>query len=142
MKTTELPIKLEGILFTRVDDEIKYLVLHRRPEEGNFWQPLTGTLNSDESIIDCLYREIEEELGFGKTEVIGLTDEVYRFEWKRGDQTILEFVYGVELSFDQNITLSNEHDEYKWCSFDEAISILGRDNNKKAFEAFQSKISV
>ena len=142
MKTRELPIKLEGILFTRVDDEIKYLVLHRRPEEGNFWQPLTGTLNSDESIIDCLYREIEEELGFGKTEVIGLTDEVYRFEWKRGDQTILEFVYGVELSFDQNITLSNEHDEYKWCSFDEAISILGRDNNKKAFEAFQSKISV
>jgi dATP pyrophosphohydrolase len=142
MKTRELPIKLEGILFTRVDDEIKYLVLHRRPEEGNFWQPLTGTLNSDESIIDCLYREIAEELGFGKMEVVGLTDEVYRFEWKRDDQTFLEFVYGVELSFEQNITLSNEHDEYKWCSFDEAISILGRDNNKKAFEAFQSKISV
>lgn len=142
MKIIELPIKLEGILFARTNNEIKYLVLHRRPEEGNFWQPLTGTLESNESIIDCLYREIEEELGLNKTEIVDLTDEVYRFEWKRGDQTILEFVYGVELSFDQNITLSSEHDEFKWCSFDEAISILGRDNNKKAFKAFQNKISI
>ena len=141
MKTTELPIKLEGILFARTGSEIKYLVLHRRPEEGNFWQPLTGTLESNESIIECLYREIEEELGLSKTDIINLTDEVYRFEWKRDEQTILEFVYGVELNFNQQIILSSEHDEHKWCNFEEAISILGRENNKKAFEAFRSKVN-
>ncbi len=141
MKTTELPIKLEGILFAKTGGEIKYLVLHRRPEEGNFWQPLTGTLNSDESIIECLYREIKEEIGLSKLEIIDLTDEVYRFEWKRNEETILEFVYGVELNFDQNIILSNEHDQYRWCSSDEAISILDKENNKKAFEVFRSKIN-
>lgn len=83
MKTIELPIKLEDILFARKGGEIKYLVLHRRPEGGNFWQPLTGTLESNESIIECLFHKIEEELGLSKTDIIKPTDEVYRFEWKR-----------------------------------------------------------
>ncbi len=136
----ELPIKLEGILFSKVEDEYKFLILKRTPEDGDFWQPLTGTVNDGEKLIDCLKRELKEETGIDNS--INFTDEIWRFDWKnKRDETVIEFVFGIEIDSNSQIKLNpSEHSEYKWCSFDEVVKLLGRDNNKKAFEFFKTKI--
>lgn len=134
----ELPIKLEGILFSRNNGKYKFLLLRRTPEDGDFWQPLTGTLYDGERLRKCLLRELKEETGINT--LVSITKEVWRFDWKKGENTIIEFVFGVEIARNSKIVLNkSEHSEYKWCSFEEAMNILGRDNNKRAFEEFKKK---
>jgi dihydroneopterin triphosphate diphosphatase len=134
----ELPIKLEGILFSKAGDKYEFLILKRTPDDGDFWQPLTGTLKNGEKLEDCLLRELQEETGIQKP--VNITNEVWRFDWRKGDYAIIEFVFGVEINRNAEITLSkDEHSEYKWCNFDEAVEMLGRDNNKKAFQEFKKK---
>lgn len=139
-KSFELPIKVEGILFAKVGNEYKFLILKRTPEDGNFWQPLTGTVNDGEKLSDCIKRELQEETGL--IDPTDITNEIWRFDWKnKKDETIIEFVFGIELNANSPVKLnSSEHSEYKWCNFNEAMKLLGRDNNKKAFEIFKTKI--
>lgn len=136
----DLPIKVEGIMFAIKDREYSFLILKRTPEDGDFWQPLTGTVEDGEKIHDCILRELKEETGIENP--IKVTDKIWSFDWKnKRDETIIEFVYGIELSLDTPVNINpSEHSEYKWCSFDEAMNILGRDNNKRAFQEFKEKI--
>lgn len=136
----DLPIKVEAILFSKKDGGYKFLLLKRCPEDGGFWQPLTGTLEDGEKLMDCLKREILEEIGLEK--IKNVTDEIFRFDWKnKKGQAIVELVYGVELNPDDQIKLSNEHTDYQWCDFDQALNIMEKENNKNSFKEF-SKIFV
>lgn len=136
----DIPIKLEGILYSKFADEYKFLIIKRVPEDGDFWQPLTESLEDGESIMQCLKRGVKEELGIDN--VKDITDRIWSFAWenKKGEPNI-DLVYGVELSESDKVTLNpNEHSEYKWCSFEEAMELLGKENNKKAFLHFKEKI--
>ena len=133
----ELPIKVESIVFSRNGDTCSFLLLKRSLEDGGFWQPITGTLEMDESIRQCLLRELEEETGI--REVIHVSEEIHRFSWQKKDYTVVEMVYGVEVPH-QEITLSSEHTEYRWCNFDEAMQLLEKENNKNAFLSFKNTL--
>jgi len=136
----DLPIKVEGVLFAIKDGEHSFLILKRTPEEGGFWQPLTGTVEDGERIQECLLRELKEETGIENP--VKVTEKIWSFDWRnKHDEAIVEFVYGIELNPESEVTISPaEHSEYKWCSFDEAVELLGRDNNKKAFVQFKEKV--
>src|SRR5512132_2863360 len=41
----------------------RVLLLHRRPERGNFWQPITGTIEAGEQPMAAAVREVFEETG-------------------------------------------------------------------------------
>ena len=45
------------------DKEPIFLLLKRTPQDGGFWQPLTGTVEDGEKLSDCLKRELNEETG-------------------------------------------------------------------------------
>src|SRR5258707_3811396 len=46
-----------------VHDGQRVLLLHRRPERGNFWQPITGSIEEGELPADTARRELAEETG-------------------------------------------------------------------------------
>ena len=48
-----------------VHDGDRILLLHRKPERGNFWQPITGSIEIGELPIETARREIVEETGHG-----------------------------------------------------------------------------
>ena len=49
------------------------LLLHRRPERGNFWQPITGSIEEGELPLDTARRELIEETGqAGEPEALDL----------------------------------------------------------------------
>src|SRR5205807_8670670 len=57
-----------------IHDEHRVLLLHRRPERGNFWQPITGGIEAGESPADAARREVLEEPGNrSEPEEIGIT---------------------------------------------------------------------
>jgi 8-oxo-dGTP pyrophosphatase MutT (NUDIX family) len=142
---TTLPIKANGIVFKEVNDVPMFLLLKRTQQDGGFWQNITGTATDNESIVQTLVREIAEEAGIMEDKIYEISDLIYSFTWNKGEQIIQEFVYTVRVD-DVDIVLSpDEHDEYAWVTFQDAILLLGRDNNiislSKGFKQIKEKRS-
>lgn len=130
----ELPIKIQTILY-RIEDNIPLiLVVKRSPQDGNFWQTITGTLEIDESIFVSRNRELEEEIGI--TDAIFDEDEVNRFSWKKEDWTVVEIVYSA-VTNTKEIRLSPEHTEYRWLTIDDAIDLVEKVQTKECLIKFK-----
>jgi len=136
----DLPIKIEGIVFSKEGGNYKFLIIKRVPEDGGFWQPLTEGLEEGETIEECLKRGVEEELGI--SDIKNITERIWSFAWENKDgEPNIDLVYGVEISKDKKVTINpEEHSEYRWCSLEETLKLLGKENNKKAFKQFKRKV--
>jgi lipoyl(octanoyl) transferase len=135
----DLPIKVNGVVYTMKEDIPYILLLKRSPEDGGFWQTLTGTLKDGEKIMACLKRELEEETGM--TAVLKVTEEIYRFGWQdKFGKANIDLVFGVEVGPRQEITLSNEHTDFLWLEFDKAFELLTKENLKNSLLAFRQKV--
>lgn len=142
MDIFKLPIRFEAIPFYKEGNSFSFLLVKRVPDDGGFWQPVTGTLESNESLTECMHRELVEEVGVHKEDIKQVSDMFYSFTWLKGETTITEYVFGVELTTKKEALLSEEHDEYRWCSYGEVLELLSKDNNKKAYEEFKKKFLV
>jgi 8-oxo-dGTP pyrophosphatase MutT (NUDIX family) len=140
-----LPIEIEGILFKRIDGKIWYLLLKRRPEKGEFWQPVTGGLEEGETKTETLRREIREETGIEN--IIKIIEDVHYYEFQapslieyfkrhgRACNHVKEYVFGVEVSSEARIILDErEHSEFKWCSLQEALRLMKWKGDKEALK--------
>ena len=136
----ELPIKVQGVMYSKNNDKIEYLIIKRSEKDGGFWQGVTGTLEEGEKLKECLIREIKEELGIVNINKISEIEETIQWAKKTGFM-ITEYVFSVELDRNINITLSEEHDDYKWCDFNEAYQWLGKDNNKNTLKMINEKLN-
>ena len=135
----ELPIKIQGVMYSKNDSKIEYLIIKRCEQDGGFWQGVTGTLEEGEFFKDCLKREIKEELGI--THINKISDIKQTFQWaKKSGFMITEYVYMVELNKNEKVTLSEEHVDYKWCGFNEAYEMLGKDNNKATLKMINEEL--
>ena len=136
----ELPIKVQGVMYSKNNDKIEYLIIKRSEKDGGFWQGVTGTLEEGEKLKECLIREIKEELGIVNINKISEIEETIQWAKKTGFM-ITEYVFSVELDRNINVTLSEEHNDYKWCDFNEAYQWLGKDNNKNTLKMINEKLN-
>lgn len=131
----ELPIKVQGVIYAEENKKRNYLIIKRREKDGGFWQGVTGTVEEGELLIDCLTREIKEELGIEKEDIAKISQILQTIQWKKQNGFVItEYVYAVKIDRKQEIWLSDEHVEYKWCDFDEAYNTLGKENNKNTLK--------
>lgn len=131
----ELPIKVQGVIYAEENKKRNYLIIKRREKDGGFWQGVTGTVEEGELLIDCLTREIKEELGIEKEDIAKISQILQTIQWKKQNGFVItEYVYAVKIDRKQGIWLSDEHVEYKWCDFDEAYNTLGKENNKNTLK--------
>lgn len=113
----------------------KYLLLRRVPQPKlgfeSFWQGVTGGLEEGETPLQAAARELSEETGFIDIE-LKYVDYSYSFpirkEWRHkyalDAKDIVEHVFVAYVDLNQTPRLSKEHDEYQWCSLQEAMSLL------------------
>jgi len=136
--------KCEVFVFTYHDGVYYFLLLHRRPERGGYWQPITGSQEDiDETITDTAFRETQEEAGIVSAQVSSVLSDIYRFSFTctddAGDVSYEEHAFGFEVFFDTRITLEknhcNEHDDWRWFSYSRARDILKWDDNRHALDA-------
>jgi len=127
-----LPLQVEAIIFRKKGNKTEYLLLKRVPERNGFWQPVTGGLEEGETRTEALFREIREETGIKN--LIGVIEGLYYFEFSDPNLN-QEYVYGVEVSPTEEVVLDGEeHSEYRWCSFQEALEMLSWEENKEALK--------
>jgi dATP pyrophosphohydrolase len=136
-----LPIQVQAILFRKNDCTVEYLMLKRNPEREGFWQPVTGGLEEGETKNEALKREVREETGIENA--IKTIEDIHYFEFTLENVHYSEYVFGVEVSPNENIVLDRkEHSQFKWCSFQEALELLKWDENKEALSRLNKILSV
>jgi len=139
-------IRLVKIL---VHDGERVLLLHRRPERGNFWQPITGSIEEGELPIDTARRELIEETGHsGEPEPIDLEQsfmiESHFLESKYPPPIIAsEIGFVVEVPRGMPVRMdAAEHDHFGWFTFAEAYERIRWTDDREALEKVESRLSA
>lgn len=105
----------------------QYLLLHRSAQSAvrpSVWECVTGRVDQGESFDDALHREIHEELGVTvQVEYILGTAHYYRGA-HLPENELVGVVYFCTLDHTTPIRLSEEHVEYRWLPFNQAIQLL------------------
>lgn len=130
--------QIEGIVFRQKGqspEDIEFLLLKRTSQRGGFWQSVTGGAFLKENKIDALKRELKEELGIKEKDIKNIVDTNYSFSFVDDDgDKLQEYVYGMEISPEQEITISKEHTETRWVTLKESLKLLKWRENKKGFK--------
>jgi lipoyl(octanoyl) transferase len=121
----EVPPELRTVSVTLQREDGRVLLLKRRPERGGFWQVLTGRIEEGESPLQTAAREVHEETGFSPR-LDEIRDLEYVHAFALGGHDPLLFVE--ETAFAATVSgeprLSDEHDEHRWCTPEEAARLL------------------
>jgi dATP pyrophosphohydrolase len=140
-----IPIQVLIYPVRRNKQEWEYLMLKRIKSRGGFWQGVTGAPENNETIIEGAKRELIEETGFRSVNLIQ-TDVSYiipmQDKWKdiypEDTSEIPEYLFIAIIHQSGNPKIDPiEHDEWKWCSYRKAMSLLSWDDNKKALKYVQ-----
>lgn len=109
-------------------------ILMLKRTDNSKWTLPGGTLELNESLIDCAVREVKEEAGINVVvkDIIGTyTDPNIRIEYSDGEvRREFTIVYYGE-SNTTTIEIDNESTEYKWISIDEVQTYPMADSQKR-----------
>jgi dATP pyrophosphohydrolase len=118
----------------------KVLLLRRTRRRGGFWQGVTGAPFQHEELADAALRELKEETGFTAERAVDVdfsysfpVPDEYRDLYSPDASEIIEHVFFAEVC-EAAPHLSAEHDEWKWCSLQEAKRLLTWEGNRKALD--------
>ncbi|MHA1217344.1 MAG: NUDIX hydrolase [Candidatus Heimdallarchaeaceae archaeon] len=125
-----------------IDDSWEYLLLRRIESIGGFWQGVTGAPEKGEELLDAAKRELLEETSYIPNFIFQTdfsykikVEEKYNKNYPEGVNEIPEYVFVAKISQPDLPSIDpKEHDEWKWCSFEEAMELLKWEDNKKALE--------
>ena len=132
------PYQILSIPYKIIDGEILFCVFKRA--DSDQWQFVAGGGENGETPIEAAKRETAEEIGIEPTNIKQLTCIAYvpaeviaksrRQHWDETAYVIPEYSFAFECDLEP--TLSNEHTEYKWLTYEEARKLLKWDSNKVA----------
>ena len=127
--------------FLQVVDGDRVLLLHRRPERGDFWQPVSGTIDDDESPLATARREVIEETGQTAAPLpLDLTQSFLiesQFLASRYPAPIIasEVVFHAGLDSSRPIRIDPlEHDDWGWFPLAEAFGKIRWSDDRDALE--------
>ncbi len=134
------PFQILVFPYIKKTDSNEFLfALFRRSREG-YWQAIAGGGEEGEEIVEAAKREANEEAGIqisskykklNSSSTHSVIDVVGYFMWGLDIYVIPEYCFGVEIDV-QDLSLSSEHKEYKWVTYEEAFEMLKWDSNKTA----------
>jgi len=94
----------------------------------------------EENVKDAALREVNEETGLNIADV-RIMPFNYSYDYLKGlNKVSAEVSCFAAKTDDENVTLSNEHNYYKWVDYDEAIKLLDYEEQKKLLELFNREI--
>lgn len=128
-------INVQAIVYT-VEPTFNFLILKRTAERSGYWQPVCGGVEDGEELNETVVREVLEETGI--TNIKSIVDLDYTFtykETKNGElMEMQDYCFAVEIGNVIDIKISDEHEEYKWCSYNEGKEYLKWEHNLIALE--------
>ena len=102
----------------------EFLLLRNR---RGYWGFPQGHKEEGETEIQTLFREVYEETGIHSLNVLSFIGRIkYSFFKGEGIKSRKEVSFYYATTTVRDITISNEHDDYIWATFSEALTYLNR----------------
>jgi 8-oxo-dGTP pyrophosphatase MutT (NUDIX family) len=132
----------------RTPDGWRYLMLRRIPQRGGFWQGVSGGAEWGEGLQDAAQRELFEETGLRPLE-LRQADCHYTLamqeRWKKwyypGTAEIEEYVFLAVVEGEDVSLSAEEHDDCRWCTYEQALGLLAWPENVRALRCCQQVLA-
>ena len=116
------------VTFYLKEDQRYYLLLRYI---SNHWGLVKGHIEANETEKQTLIREIHEETKLEEFEIIPNFKESSTYTYSRNNQRFDKLIsYYLVKSNNFNIIISDEHKEYTWLKYEEAIDKITYKNTK------------
>ena len=142
-----LPKQVLVIPYIIENNNVKYVVFKRKDRE--VWQFIAGGVEDfDKSVLDGAKREAYEEanlsndlnyIALEEYTKIPVKNVVKDYIWGKDIFFVEEFAFAVNIG-NEAISISNEHSEFKYLNYEDAMKILRYDSNKSALWELNEKI--
>jgi len=118
--------KVLAIIASKKDDQIRFLALRNNPADpaygGDFYYVVTGNVDGEDSLLEAVLREVDEETGISRVLHIAILPVEREFvdNWGRPcHETFYAIVTDQEVEH-----LSEEHIEHAWLPRDDFLKIV------------------
>ncbi len=125
------PDKIIVYLYRRPNlDTVEYLLMRRAPtgKSGAIWQTVVGSARWGERLVEAARREVYEETGLTRLQGIMAIGYAFAFDFTFAQSSyaphvnrIYNTVFASEVVSDKPVFLSEEHTEYGWFRYEEAL---------------------
>ena len=138
---TDILVKVvDAYVYRKAEDGLLFLILKRAETKmyEHLWQGVAGKIEEGETAPLAAIRELDEETGL-KPRHMFIADHISRFYEAHDDRINLVPVFGIEVDSD-DVTLSEEHCDYKWVTLDEALEHLVWRGQKKGIQVINEMV--
>jgi len=133
--------QVDSYIYRITDNGPVYLMMKRSPGKyyEHLWQGVAGKIEKGETAVQTVVRELKEETGM-KPKKMFAADHIANFYDARNDRILMVPIFGIEVE-NSDVRLSEEHSEYKWVSFDEALALLTWKGQKEGLRTVHDEIT-
>ena len=118
-----------GAILFKKNEEVEYLLLQY---EAGHWDFPKGNIEENETDLETIKREIEEETGIKDAEILkGFKENISYFYRFKGDLISKDVVFYLAKTKTEQIKLSFEHLDFEWLTYGQAIEKLTFKNAKE-----------
>jgi len=123
-----------AVIFRRENRRVFFLVVHCH-FKGDYWDLVRGKIEKGETEEETAKREIREETGIEVDKFIEGFKETASWFYRWKDQNVYkEAVYFLFETSRKEINLSEEHLEYDWLEYADALERLTYENSKNVIK--------
>ncbi len=109
--------------FCSESNDYKFLLLQRAADlevYPNIWQVITGTIDEGETAVECLYREVYEEISINLMKYdVYTVPYICKYFMPAKNAIGLAPVFGAVIDESDPVIISGEHQAYSWLSSNE-----------------------
>jgi len=99
------------------------------------WEFPQGKIEEGEDLMRALKREVKEETGIKNFQIVKDFQKTTHYSFKREgylvDKSVIYFLGTTK----EEVNLSEEHEQYHWCTFKEANKLFKHENHKEVLKS-------
>jgi len=132
--------QVDSYIYRNTEAGPLYLMLKRSTGKyyEHLWQGVAGKIEKGETAVQTILRELKEETGQKPVKMFAV-DHIASFYDAKNDRIQMVPIFGIEVE-NSEVQLSEEHSEYKWISFEEALALLTWKGQKEGLQTVHDEI--
>ena len=129
---------IEAHIFRETKNGIEFLLLKRAKNQfyPGLWQMVTGKINSGEKAYVTAIREIKEETGL-TTLQLWVAPIISSFYEPKDEYICLLPVFAAKVNTESEVSISDEHTEFKWLNREQAKELLAWPGQREAVDVIE-----